>query len=194
MAKPWDEIQIKEYLESVLCDQAGKKELPKSSTHEVALFITSFLTGTIETIETFCKTKAEKDGRFIKKEGDASGDYSLIYFVDGNIIQSSVALSFELNCFLGIASKILGKKVTEITNEGHKLAEDICKNIMTFSQKSLAEFDHLKVSDPLIVGGNKHEIKHLIKGSCLSFKIKTEFGFLFLELVVQKKTEQAKSA
>ena len=115
-----------------------------------------------------------------------SGDISALIAMNCTDFRGSLALTFPEDCFLKIVGKMLGEDYQEISDDIVDAAGEICNQIFGQSKKALNQegFD-IQQAIPTIIRGKNHQVKHLIKGPCVTMLFETEFGEFTIEAVVK---------
>lgn len=176
-SKNLNETDLKNYFVSVLATVNQRKV--------DAAFIEPFITATLKVLEVTCKTIAEKEAAFVRKDDQISGDISAIIGMVSDRYKGSMGISFEKACFLHVVSQMLGEKYTELTEEIKDAAGEICNQVFGMAKTQLNSAGHrLQPAIPAVIAGDNHTIKHLVNGTCIAVKFKTEAGTFTVEAVV----------
>jgi chemotaxis protein CheX len=149
-------------------------------------FVNPFISSTIKVLQKTCFTKATKKEVKLRTKDAMSGDISALVAMNCSDFNGSLALTFPEECFLKIASSMLGEDYNELTDDMVDAAGEICNQIFGLSKKSLnGDGFNIQRSIPTIIRGKNHQIKHLIHGPCISMLFETEHGEFAIEAVVK---------
>jgi chemotaxis protein CheX len=134
--------------------------------------INPFLYGTTEVLSKMAFIQPVAGKPFAKTDDTACGDISGIIGMTGDAI-GSLALTFNEECIIYIANKILGENHTEINKDILDAVGEL-SNMISDAARKLMEKDNLTVfaAIPTVVFGKAHTVRHVIKGPASSSPFK----------------------
>lgn len=181
MQKPIDADVLTEFI--VKCVE-NKPIKPKFTLN--VEFVNPFIAATLKVLERTCFTKAEKKEVKLRTKDTMSGDISSLVAMNCSQFKGSLALSFTEPCFLKIVGKMLGEEYRELTDDIEDASGEICNQIFGQAKKDLNQdgFD-IEQAIPTVITGKGHQIKHLVKGPCVTMTFGTEYGEFTIEAVVK---------
>jgi chemotaxis protein CheX len=145
-------------------------------------FINPFLTATIEVIKTMAFTDTKPGKPFVKKDKIAKGDVSGIIGITGPT-NGSMSLSFSKPCILKIVSSMLGEEIKEINEDIADAVGELTNMISGSARNKLGEKGFsFKISIPMIVTGNGHQIKHQCRAPVIAIPFTTDNGPFLVEV------------
>jgi len=148
-------------------------------------FINPFLYGTTEVLEKMAFIKPVPGKPYVKTDDTAVGDVSGIIGMTGDAI-GSLALTFNEDCIIYIANKMLGENHKEMNREVLDTAGELT-NMISGAARKLMEKDSLKVfaAIPTIVYGKSHTLRHVIKGPSIVLPFTTEKGTFVIDVCLK---------
>jgi len=183
-SKPPDPKLMTDYLECILLGKPRKYTgVDDNRTLKVDVtFVNPFIDATLYVLQTTCSTKAQKDSVFVRGEDQISGDISAIIAFNSSMVQGSMAISFDENCYLNVMSRMLGENYSELTPEIQDGVGEICNQV--FGQAKIvlnAKGFEIGQAIPSVVVGEAHTIKHLVSGPCIAVRFLTDSGSFTVE-------------
>jgi chemotaxis protein CheX len=153
-------------------------------------FINPFLYGTIEVLEKMAFIKPVPGKPYAKTDDTARGDVSGIIGMTGDAI-GSLALTFNEDCIIYVANKMLGENHTEMNREVLDTVGELT-NIISGAARKMMEKDNLKVfaAIPTIVFGKGHTVRHIIKGPSIVLPFQTEKGTFVIDICLKSQIKQ----
>jgi chemotaxis protein CheX len=153
-------------------------------------FINPFLDSTIDVLKKMAMIKPVAGKPYLKTDDTACGDVSGIIGMTGDAV-GSLALTFNEECIIHIANKVLGENHTELNREVLDAVGELT-NIISGAARKLMEKDNLKVfaAIPTIVFGKAHTIRHIIKGPSIVIPFQTEKGSFVIDISLQSRLKQ----
>lgn len=180
--KPFKEESLIEFFKDQIFGMGSKQKFKMDVN-----FINPFIKATIEVLKVTAETVVHKDSVLIKEADEVSGDISAIVAMNSSKFVGSFAISFEKACYLDIASKMLYEEFTEINNDNRDAVGEICNQVFGMTKAKMNDEMNLDIAKalPAIIVGDKHTIKHQVKGPTLTVKFKTDAGSFTIEVVLQ---------
>lgn len=144
--------------------------------------INPFLNATINVLETMAFVTPEAGKPYLKQAKIATGDVSSIVGITGKP-DATFAISFDMESILIIMDKMLGRKLSEITNEVGDAIGEIANMISGSARRDLATHGiHYDGAIPSVVIGKDHELQHISDGPVIAIPFKLENGVFTVEL------------
>jgi chemotaxis protein CheX len=153
-------------------------------------FINPFLYGTAEVLEKMASVKPVTGKPFAKTDDTACGDVSGIIGMTGDAI-GSLAITFNEECIIYIANKMLGENHTEMNREVRDTVGELT-NMISGAARKMMEKDNLKVfaAIPTIVFGKGHTVRHIIKGPSIVIPFETDKGTFAIDICLQSQLKK----
>ena len=153
-------------------------------------FINPFLYGTVEVLSKMAFIEPTAGKPFAKTDDTACGDVSGIIGMTGDAI-GSLALTFQEECIIYIANKMLSETHTEMNKEVLDAVGELT-NMISGASRKLMEKDNLTVfaAIPTVVFGKAHTVRHVIKGPSIVIPFQTEKGTFVIDVCLQSQIKQ----
>ncbi len=153
-------------------------------------FINPFLYSTIDVLEKMAMIKPVAGKPYVKTDDTACGDVSGIIGMTGDVI-GSLALTFNEECIIYIANKVLSENHTDLNREVLDTVGELT-NIISGAARKMMEKENLKVfaAIPTIVFGSGHTVRHIIKGPSIVIPLQTEKGTFVIDICLKSRVKQ----
>ncbi|MEK6705337.1 MAG: chemotaxis protein CheX [Bdellovibrionota bacterium] len=141
-------------------------------------FVNPFLEAMIETFKIQCHTEC-KPGKIVLKKPyeEIGGDLSGVIGLTSETFKGSIVLSFPKDTFLKIASNMLGKIYTDITNEIRDVGAELTNIVLGRSKVVLNERGYaIKSALPSVICGADHRSTGLTLGSAVIVQFESDAG------------------
>jgi len=194
LSKPILKGQLAYYLDSKLFPQETQERNPQEnniSKEDSSLIMEIFghiAQGAQVTLNDHYEMSATKGEVQYKNINSVSGDISAIITITSKSINGSFALAFSNESFLNVAGEMKDQKFLELSHEIEDLAGDLCESILLKSLPLLTRLDKgVSITDPIVIIGKNHNIRHPLLGPCIKVSFEGEFGNIHLESVMTLK-------
>lgn len=153
-------------------------------------FINPFVYGTVEVLSKMAFIEPVAGKPFAKTDDTACGDVSGIIGMTGDAI-GSLAMTFQDECIIYIANKMLNENHTEMNKEVLDAVGELT-NMISGAARKLMEKDNLAVfaAIPTVVYGKAHTVRHVIKGPSIVIPFQTEKGTFVIDVCLQSQIKQ----
>ncbi len=158
-------------------------------------FINPFLYGMAEVLGKMAFIKPTSGKAFAKiNDTGACGDVSGIIGMTGDAI-GSLAISFDEECIIYIANKMLNENHKEINKEVLDTVGELT-NMISGAARKIMEKNNLKVfaSIPMVVFGKGHTVSHIIKCPSIVIPFQTEKGMFVMDICLKAQIKQKKES
>lgn len=185
IAKPVTTEAILKHLTRIFAEETGGKAAASGPNIE---FINPFVDGAVNVLSTTAQTPLTKEGVFVRKQDQISGDISAVIAMNSLEVQGSMAIAFDEQTFLKIVSRMLGEEFKTISPDITDAAGEICNQIFGFAKRKLNEIGFsIQPAIPSVITGTNHKIKHLIQAPVIAVKFNSDVGPVIIEACVARK-------
>lgn len=155
---------------------------PKTKTMDSG-FILPFIKATRDVLKVMCNTESEKEKISFTPNEEISDVTALVPVVSPHFY-GSLTITFQKNCFLKIASRMLGEEYTEISEDLLNAAAEICNQILGQAKSTLNESGfEIEMAIPTVATG---KVSLAVSGgNCTSVKFKTDVGAFVVETILK---------
>jgi chemotaxis protein CheX len=160
---------------------------PSSKRSYDAAVINAFLSGTIAAVQGNTGIAPTKGAPTVKESASTLGEFSGIIQFQGKTTRGVVALSFERNCIIELATKVFQGAITEFTDKILiDFAGELCNQTAGQTQAIFqANGTRFEIGTPTLIQGNNHRIVHKFEAPCLILPFTWGPGKFFTEFILE---------
>ena len=151
--------------------------------------INTFITATLNVLETMASIKSEAGKPYLKKDHVAKGDVSGVIGFTGET-NGTVSVTLGESCILKIVSNMFGEEMKEINNEITDAVGELANMISGQARKELEEIGKVfQGAIPSVITGKNHKLESVTKGPKIAIPFKTEAGSFTIEVCFEGKSD-----
>ena len=153
-------------------------------------FINPFVQSATDILITMASMTVEHERPYLKQGSEPLGVVTGLIPMEGDSVHGSIAISFEENTIMKVASAMLGEEVKDFEPTCTDLTGELTNMLSGGARKLLWEKGfNFEMAQPTISQGE--EIKHLSAGPVIVIPFNTKAGDFYIEVALEENLSRA---
>ncbi len=150
--------------------------------------LTPFISSTVNVLRTMAQTELQVGSIAVKTDRRTSGVLTGVIGMASDKVTGNLMLSFDEPSILGIVSRMLMEKFTELNGQVIDAVGEITNMVCGGAKSDLNQKGYtFNMASPVMVKGQDVEISQLSEGPIMCIPFKTQDGWFVVETNLQRK-------